>query len=200
MCLSPCGPNMIRGTDGTCIPGCAKPNQELVGGICVCLPEFELFGGVCVPLCDNATEMRNEITGNCDLICPTALEEGSTGVCLCIAGYERVNGVCVLDCPDGQNLINGVCRSCILNSSFLPFFRTCICNQGFTLNNNVCQPDPIQCPVGQRFRAGQNDCQDCRAGCSRCLRDFTCVQCPPEFFPFRNTCLPICGDGAIVGD
>jgi cysteine-rich repeat protein len=103
-------------------------------------------------------------------------------------------------CPPGQNRINNVCFTCIPNSTFNPLFRTCICNQGFSMDgNSQCQPDPITCPIGQRYRAQNNSCQNCRDGCTRCLRDFTCVGCPEFYRPIGDTCNPICGDRITIG-
>jgi proprotein convertase subtilisin/kexin type 5 len=202
----------FKPVEGVCIESCPE-NQVFVKGSCVrfedpmclhcnaadlkcikCKKGSFLSGDVCVAICPETTfANEDEVCEKCKNNCKTC---ESALVCLTCKGDTALTNekTCVETCEEGFfkdcKSDTKTCKKCN------PACKTChgltekdcdICEDGYTLNNGVCERI-VDCPVG-KFK--ENDkCVDCKKKylfCEEC-NETKCLKCIPGFIPKNNRC------------
>lgn len=147
----------------------------------MCKSGFTLSNGLCYPLITNCQVQQG----------PTCLR--------CNDGRRLVNNICVdncvtgvtgstcSSCQSGSFLLNFICHTTVANCASQVESNCSQCNNGYTLNNNLCVDncltgttgtDCSQCKIG--FVLDQFKCYTAVANCKNQTMN-SCTQCQPYY-------------------
>lgn len=192
---------------------CLKINETSIPPVPICPPNYVFKDGLCYyeqdnrpPICPINYEIRN---GKCVPIRPDTTEK-------CPPGQKLIDGVCVLEslptipsnCSDGHILIQGVCvplPKCPHIDCQVNYTSTCICPNGYALNNGVCiltGHGSTVCPSGYQLIDGTciHTTQPSNPGFNVCPPDTQlingiCVNytsvCPSGYQKINGNCVPL---------
>ena len=193
-------------------PSCGI-NEQLVNGICTCLPDFYLIKGACTycaapnyydaqlaicrPVCTSNQQLDlaslkcvciggfNNIDGQCG-VCPAySVYNAHTGKCVCIEGYTFSSGLCIPKTtpPLPPTPLPNPPRPCSDPNAYL-LDGFCVCKQGYFPQGGVCSV----CPPDTFFDANLQVCRiACNANEIYNVLSGVCT-CAPNFFRINGTC------------
>ena len=121
-------------------PSCGI-NEQLVNGICTCLPDFYLIKGACTYCA--APNYYDAQLAICRPVCTSNQQLDLASLkCVCIGGFNNIDGQC------------GVCPA---YSVYNAHTGKCVCIEGYTFSSGLCIPKTRILEMGEFLNSAINN-------------------------------------------
>ncbi|KAL4506089.1 hypothetical protein ABPG72_013850 [Tetrahymena utriculariae] len=193
-----------------CLEGCQTCLNSNQCSKCM-VPYYLDYSQKCVLTCPD-TYSPDQISGKC--VCIGGQTETSQNKCQCQDGYSFINSVCVKcpdncqacssttactvcknpfllvfnkncddKCPDTYEIDQNH-SACVCGLNKTEINNSCICNQGFILEGNVCNPCPQNCSIC----SSTTQCTTCDNNYYLDYKSQCGTECPPTYQKDSKVC------------